>query len=239
MPENREAKNLIERLPDTYTKKPGSRLFRLFRIVGAEISELRSTLQNTQQSRDVDQATGASLENIGWHNLRVARESATDAGYLLRIKARIAQHRADGTIDTIIEGLAFALNRKPEEIGIVSPGHASMDEPASLLVSIPFELLPESTLSGPEIQALIENMVAAGISTHIVFGIHGGVVQAAAWPKSGVGRYVYTGHLYSKPIAEPTTSGHLKTAALRMVNQERLGVAPWRFSGAFYSGEVI
>lgn len=225
MPDKREAEQLIERLPDTYTKDRGSRLFRLFRVIGAEIAALKDTLAKTAESRDLDKAKGATLDHIGWENFRVPRASTTDAGYLLRIKASIAQYRSDGTVDAIIENLAFALNRQPQEIGIVSPGHESMDEPAALLIAIPFDLLAQSTLSGPELQALIENMVAAGVSAHIAFGIHGGTVQVISWPRTGSSPFAVSGHLYSGHIETPSTSGHLRKRNLEFNGKQVIGRA--------------
>lgn len=227
MQDKREAEKLIERLPDTYTKDKGSRIFKLFQVIGAEIAALRDTLATTEDYRDLDQAKGATLDHIGWNNLRVSRATATDAGYLLRIKAAIAQYRADGTIDAIIRNLAFALNRRPDEIGIVSPGHESMDEPASLLIAVPFELLAQSTLNGPELQILIENMVAAGVAAHIAFGIHAGSVQAVSLPRTGSSPFVFSGHLYSHPIEKSSTSGHLRKRALQLSGRAVIGLADY------------
>lgn len=223
--ENREAEHLIDRLPDVYTKDRKSRLFALFRIIGAEISETRKALTQTAESRDFNKAKGLPLDHIGWENLRVSRGSATDAGYLMRIRAKIMQYRADSTIDAIIYSLAFALNRAPSDIGIVSPGHEVMEEPASLLIAVPFDLLETSTLTGPELQELIKNMVAAGVASHIAFNIHGGIVQFASWPSTGAGPYFFTGHLIAKPEVKPMTSGFLRKADLNLKAKDITGAA--------------
>lgn len=237
--ELQEATDLINRLPDTYTKQPMSNLFRLFRIVGAELAELRAALQTTERYRDIDQAAGATLDRIGWGNLRIPRDGATDITYSLRIKAQIIQYKADGTIDALIEGLAFALDCRPDAIG-VDPGYMILEQPASLLITAPHAVLLESALSGAEIQDLVEGMAAAGVSSEMIFSLHSAFLRAIPERVTGKCLYPRTGFLYARPRVASSTCGFTRRSVCALDSRPIVGVSTsWLRCGAYYCGEDV
>src|SRR5690606_6031019 len=95
-----EAQFMVRRLPDTYNKEQESRITRLFRVIGQQVTELQRTLRTTERQRDIDQARGATLDAIG-RNVSQGRGGLSDAAYRVMIKAKIARNLSPGDVDGI------------------------------------------------------------------------------------------------------------------------------------------
>lgn len=94
----------LKRLTSRYLKAPYSNMGKLFSIVSIQIEDVRRTLEKIEQSRDVDQAIGASLDRIG-RNVGQARGNSPDIDYRKWIKTKIIANRSRGDIETINEVL--------------------------------------------------------------------------------------------------------------------------------------
>jgi len=62
--------NMLKRLTDNYRKDPQSNVGKLLGIVAGELEEAREALETTENYRDIDQATGVTLDRIGYNFLQ-------------------------------------------------------------------------------------------------------------------------------------------------------------------------
>lgn len=163
MSDREEARQLVERLPDTYNKQQESRIFRLFRVIGAEIAQLRAALTTTETYRDVDQATGATLDRIG-RNVGQLRGQARDETYRALIKSRIVRNLSRGDVNSIKRILAATLNISPSDVQITQYWREENPEPAAIeIFGVPLSALGEFSLTHQQFAALVQRIVAAGV----------------------------------------------------------------------------
>lgn len=156
----KEAKRLIDRLPDTYAKESGSRLFRFFRIFGAELGELREAIETTGRVRDVDQASGKTLDFIG-ANVQQPRGRLPDATYRGLIKAKIARHLSRGDVDSIKGIVAMMLDVDRSVVVVTPQWNLPGNEPAAVEISAPLDALARYEI-GPDAWSQIASLIVAG-----------------------------------------------------------------------------
>lgn len=164
-----EADALAHRLPDTYNKDRGSRITRLFRIVGQEFAEIRRALRTTEQQRDVDQATGATLEGIGG-NVRQPRGQLNDRAYRALIKAKIARHLSPGDVNSIKQVVAAMLDIGTADVGVRQLWHTDPPEPAAVEITAPMDALAQFDLTPTQFAAIMQHIVAAGVRVTSLLG---------------------------------------------------------------------
>ena len=157
-----ETISLVRRLPDNYTKKRESVLVRLFRIVGAEFASLRQALLTTEKYHDIDQAVGASLDNIG-NDVRQPRGQLNDMAYRAVIKAKIARQLSPGDIDSIKRIVAAMLDVQTADVGLRTLWQADPSEPAAVEVSAPMDALAQFNLTPTQFAGLLQRLVAGGV----------------------------------------------------------------------------
>lgn len=157
-----EAQFMVRRLPDTYNKEQESRITRLFRIVGQQVTELQRTLRTTERQRDIDQARGATLDAIG-RNVSQGRGGLSDAAYRVLIKAKIARNISSGDVDAIKETLAAMLNIQTDDVGVRQMWLATPPEPAAVEVHAPLHALERFGLSPEQFAIIVQTIVAAGV----------------------------------------------------------------------------
>lgn len=157
-----EAQFMVRRLPDTYNKEQESRITRLFRIVGQQVTELQRTLRTTERQRDIDQARGATLDAIG-RNVSQGRSGLSDAAYRVMIKAKIARNLSPGDVDGIKHTVAAMLNIKADDVGVRQMWLATPPEPAAVEVHAPLHALERFGLSPEQFATIVQSIVAAGV----------------------------------------------------------------------------
>lgn len=164
-----EAEHLVKRLPDTYNKTRGSRITRLFRVVGAEFAEIRRSLITTERMRDIDQATGATLDGIG-RNVHQLRGQLNDRAYRTLIKAKIARHLSPGDVNSIKQVVSTMLDIPMSEVGVRQLWRADPPEPAAVEVSAPIHALAQFELSPTQFATIMQHIVAAGVRVTSLLG---------------------------------------------------------------------
>lgn len=168
MPEHEEARQLIERLPDTYNKSPGGRLFRLFRIIGAELAEVRATLARTEKYRDIDQATGRTLDYIG-SNVQQPRGQIADEPYRALIKTKIARNLSRGDTNSVKRIIAAMLSIDPSGVELHPGWREQLPEPAAItILSAPLDAIARFGLGPEDFAAIAERVVAAGVRVGVL-----------------------------------------------------------------------
>lgn len=163
MPEKEEARRLVERLPDTYAKEPGSRIFRFFRIMAAELNAIKDALTTTERYRDVDQAAGRTLDRIG-SNVRQPRGQLADETYRALIKTKIARNLSRGDVDSVKRIIASMLSIDPSGVEMQMGWQGDPPEPAAVtLLAAPLDAIAHFGLGPEEFAAIAQRIVAAGV----------------------------------------------------------------------------
>lgn len=93
---------LVKRLTDNYKKNPESNIGKLLSIIDFELDRLKETYKLIDSYRAIDNATGATLDNIG-KNVLQERGGMDDVTYRLFLKTRIKSNLSGGQIKTINE----------------------------------------------------------------------------------------------------------------------------------------
>jgi hypothetical protein len=156
--------SIIAKLTDMYNKSPLSNIGKLFSIYGGQLQELRDTLDRIALWKDIDQAQGATLDNIGT-NVAQLRGQANDDVYRILIKSKIARNLSKGDINTLIAVIALATGAKYNEIDIQEKYTDTLDpEPAAIsLMRMPLEVLAQSGIELGQFVRIIQRTVAAGV----------------------------------------------------------------------------
>lgn len=99
---------LINRLTGNYKRGPTSNIGKLLSVVDLEVKELKDAIAAVETARKIDDATGATLDNIG-KNVLQERGSADDVLYRKLLKVKIRANRSNGEIDTLNDVLDVLL----------------------------------------------------------------------------------------------------------------------------------
>jgi hypothetical protein len=156
--------DMLKRLTDRYKKDPNSNIGKIIKIVADELEEIQSTLERIEEWKDVENAEGVALDDLG-SNVGQPRGAATDEIYRILLRSKVARNFSDGTIDTIIRVLSLALNCDPKEIRIQELCEDPVNpEPAALsLIQIPIRKLNEVGMSPKQFVQIVQKTVAAGV----------------------------------------------------------------------------
>lgn len=145
-----------------YHTRKRSGIFRLFRIVGAEIASLRKALETTERYRDIDQATDATLDRIG-SNVRQFRGTLPDSTYRTLIKGRIARSLSPGDTNNIKDILATMLDIEPSEVTVDPFWIRDTPEPAAIEITVPLDALAQVQIDPGQFPLLAERIAAGGV----------------------------------------------------------------------------
>ncbi len=103
-PVSQTAQDQLTRLPDSYTKEPGSVIHRILEIDGIDRDTLKNVLETVCSWRALNNAEGVTLDLIGTE-LGVERGRFTDIEYRRRLTVRIASLLSNGEINRVNEVL--------------------------------------------------------------------------------------------------------------------------------------
>lgn len=151
--------NLVKNLPDAYKKNNESNNFKILEVERIECANLRDDLQSINEILDINNATGKTLDRYG-ERVGQPRGLATDAKYLLMIKAKIMRNLSNGSYQSIIDALCETFSCDPSEVYIQDE-----DEPCTVkLVSLPLAFIIGAGLSTSQTVAIIKSMLPVGVS---------------------------------------------------------------------------
>lgn len=155
--------DMFRKLTDAYTKNENSNVGKVLLILSEQIDDLNGTLTTVENYRDLNSATGTTLDLIG-QAVGQPRGKATDEVYRILIRARIARNASDGTTDKIILALSLALNTDPSNIKINELSDGGVYEPATIgLVNLPLEALLNAGMTASQFGILMQRVAAAGV----------------------------------------------------------------------------
>lgn len=154
---------LIQLLTSNYKKDKESNIGKLFLIITDELDEVRDNLNKIEEYRDVDSATGKTLDKIG-SNIRQFRGVSTDEIYRLLIKYKLRGISSTGDINEIISIITDTLEVDPSEIQIEELYNSDDYEPAALrILSVPLSRLNEIGLSSNQFIQILKLSIPAGV----------------------------------------------------------------------------
>lgn len=155
--------DMFRKLTDAYTKNENSNVGKVLLLLSEQIDDLNGTLTTVENYRDLNSATGTTLDLIG-QAVGQPRGKATDEVYRILIRARIARNASDGTTDKIILALSLALNTDPSNIKINELSDGGVYEPATIgLVNLPLEALLNAGMTASQFGILMQRVAAAGV----------------------------------------------------------------------------
>lgn len=154
---------LINLLTDNYKKDRSSNIGKLFIIITEEFDKMRDTLQKIEDYRDVNVASGYTLDKIG-ANIEQFRGIAEDEIYRVLIKYKLRGVASSGTINEIIEIVSDTLEIDPSEIGIAETYNDEEPEPAAISIAkVPYGALLSIGLSPNQFIQILKSSVPAGV----------------------------------------------------------------------------
>lgn len=145
-----------------------TRIMRLFRLVGQEIAQLRGAFAKTGAYRDLDSATGATLDRIG-RNVRQFRGALSDETYRVLIKGKIARNLSRGDVNSVKRVLAVTLGVEPSDIVVEPLWAAAIPEPAAVVITTSLDALANAGLSPKQFAQISQLVVAAGVRVQSLF----------------------------------------------------------------------
>ncbi|OAH53071.1 hypothetical protein AWH48_11985 [Domibacillus aminovorans] len=171
---------ILYRLTDRYKKNKNSNIGKMMQIFSDELELLQETNIRIEEWREIDNAEGVALDEIG-EDLKQPRGIAADEVYRVLLKAKSAGNQSNGDINSLIRVISIALNVRPYEVKIyelwddtpehyfISPHQFSTVEhndtkPAAIKInSFPIERLNETALSPNHFYKLVRSSMSAGV----------------------------------------------------------------------------
>ncbi|TQK41978.1 hypothetical protein FB479_11679 [Brevibacillus sp. AG162] len=157
---------MLERLTDNFNKNPGSNVSKLMRIAAYHIQENRDVLTKIKEWQDIDQAEGHTLDRHG-RNVGQSRGQASDEVYRVLIKSKIKRNLSNGSIDTIIDFLAFLLQVDPTVVEVRELWEVGRD--AVLHVNVPGGEITKTGLTLTQFGRLVNLVTASGVKAEVLF----------------------------------------------------------------------
>lgn len=149
-----------ENLPDAFAKDKDSNNYKLLLVEKHIYDAINTMLQSVYNILDIDNATGTTLDMYG-ERLNLKRGAATDAQYLIRLKAKIAQNFSDGSRDSIAKALAYVLSTTTDRIKL----KCDTEKNTVQVADIPLKTLTDAGFSGDEIMSILNSLLAQGVTT--------------------------------------------------------------------------
>lgn len=156
----------VERLTDAFNKTTDGNIYNLFKLTAYHIQENEDLLDQIGDWRDIDQAEGETLNRIG-RNVQQNRGQATDSIYRVLIKSKIKRNLSDGSINTLIDFLAFILGVEKSKVKISELWPSG--EHAELHVDVPIAPVSATGLTLNQFGTLVNLVVAAGVKANVLF----------------------------------------------------------------------
>lgn len=149
---------LARNLPDAYRKDAESNNAKLLAIEKSETDTMRAELEAVNNSLDINQATGSTLDLYG-AMIGQERGVATDEQYRALIRAKILRNLAGADYNSIVYAIASALDgASPTDVVLVeeTPGTVRVD-------ALPYSALNGSNIDLPTAMAIIRRLIPVGV----------------------------------------------------------------------------
>jgi|LSQX01.1.fsa_nt_gb hypothetical protein len=157
--------DMLKRLTDAYSKDEYGNTGKLFKIISDEQHQINAAMEKIRIFRDLDNATGRTLDKIG-SNFRQHRGVLDDDLYRIMIKVKVMRNLSDGGINTLISIFSFLFQIDKSEVKI---NEMWPDEPAAMTVTVPPGALNRTGLSLDQFGQLADSVAAGGVGISTLF----------------------------------------------------------------------
>lgn len=156
----------INNLPDCYNKEETSNNHKILDLSDYNVTKLRKTLTEIENSLNLNNAKGKTLDLYG-DLVGQKRGLATDEQYIILIKTRIMRNLVNGSNNSITAALSAILNCKQSEVHI-----ADAKEPCKVSVTAPLTSIIGSDFTISQFVQLVQTLTPVGVtlSADTVFG---------------------------------------------------------------------
>mgnify|MGYP003305311374 CR=1 FL=1 len=152
------AENHAKNLPDVYKKTPNSNNYKILEIGRLSKLNLRSDLKDIDDILSLDNATGKTLDLYG-ERLGQKRGKASDAQYLIMLKAKIMRNMSNGSYNSIIKAVCETFSCSPSEIIV-----EEAETPCTIkTLSVPISIINKAGLSSSQAHQIIRSLLPIGI----------------------------------------------------------------------------
>lgn len=148
--------NNAKRLPDAYAKNTDSNIYKLLQLVNLLYNDLQIDLKCIDKSRDIQQATGKTLDRYG-EMISVTRGGATDEQYRTKILSQIARYVTESDCNSVISAIAHIFDVAEAEMSIIE-GDMKVE-----ILGLTMEMLEKSGYKSREIEAMIRGLIPIGV----------------------------------------------------------------------------
>lgn len=152
------AENHAKNLPDVYKKSPNSNNYKILEIGRCSKQNLRSDLKEIENVLTIENATGATLDLYG-ERIGQRRGLATDAQYLIMLKAKIMRTMSNGSYNSVVNAVCESFNCSPSDIIV-----EESETPCLIkTLTVPIEIINKAGLSSSQAHQIIKSLLPIGV----------------------------------------------------------------------------
>ena len=158
---------MIKYFTDNYDKGSESNLSKLTRVLQNPLDAL--PFDKIRLWRGVNSAQGTTLDLIG-SNVDQPRGAVNDTVYRSLIRSKVLRNNSNGTVNELIDLMAFVLQVDKSQINIVE-GHELVPEISAFvrLENIPATALEPIGLTTSQVQHILNEAAMAGVRVEVEF----------------------------------------------------------------------
>lgn len=149
--------NHINNLPDCYNKEKTSNNYKILELSDYNVTKLRRTLKDIENSLNLNNAKGKTLDYYG-ELVGQSRGLATDEQYILLIKTKIMRNLVNGSNKSITDALCAILNCDKSQIYI-----KETDNPCEVTLDVPLTTIINAELSVKQFNQLVKSLMPVGV----------------------------------------------------------------------------
>lgn len=156
----------LDRLTDNFNKTKGGNTYKNAQLSVMSHQEQEDVLTTIDNWHDVDQAEGTTLDMHG-KDVQQDRGQSSDEVYRVLIKSKVLRLLSDGSIDVVIDFLAFILDADPTEVRVRELWPEG--KTATLELTAPVEKIGRTGLNARQFGTLLNMVVAGGVRAEGMF----------------------------------------------------------------------
>lgn len=155
--------NLAKNLPDAYNKSTISNNFKILELERTANNDLRSILVEIENSLDIENATGATLDLYG-KEFGQARGKANDEQFRVMIKAKIIRSFSNGSYKSVIDAICSTFGCSIDDVYL-----AETDNPMAVsLEKAPLEEIIRAGFTTNQAYQIIKSLLPVGVDLESV-----------------------------------------------------------------------
>lgn len=152
------SENHVKNLPDAYKKSSSSNNYKILEIGRRSKQILRNELKEIDNVLSLDNASGKTLDLYG-ERIGQRRGKASDAQYLIMLKAKMMRTMSNGSYNSIINAMAETFNCDLTDIIVEEADEACVIKK----LSVPISVINRAGLSSSQAHQIIRSLLPLGV----------------------------------------------------------------------------